>query len=109
MMIEGHVYLRADARHVLTLQQALNAWLPDDVSVSAFGSRATGLGLKAHSDLDLLVDSPVELPLIVLANLREALNESDLPFAVDILDRKDASDSFLEAIKTQGLITLKRL
>lgn len=56
-----------------------------------------------------LVDSPIELPLIILANLREALNESDLPFSVDILERKDASDSFLSAIKTQGLINLKSL
>ena len=91
------------------MQRALDACLPKDLIVSAFGSRATGLGLKDHSDLHLLVDSPIELPLIILANLREALNESDLPFSVDILERQDASDSFLSAIKTQGLISLKSL
>ena len=91
------------------MQRALDECLPKDVSVSAFGSRATGLGLKDHSDLHLLVDSPIELPLIILANLREAFNESDLPFSVDLLERKDATDFLLSAFKTRGLLSLKSL
>ena len=34
---------------------------PSNVRVSVFGSRATGRRLKPHSDLDLLIDSLVEL------------------------------------------------
>ncbi|HET6599167.1 MAG TPA: nucleotidyltransferase domain-containing protein, partial [Burkholderiaceae bacterium] len=65
--------------------------LPSGTRVSVFGSRATGRRLKPHSDLDLLIDSPVELQLMVMANVREALAESDLPFSVDLLDRREAS------------------
>ena len=65
--------------------------LPSGARVSVFGSRATGRGLKPHSDLDLLIDSPVELPLMAMADVREALAESNLPFSVDLLDRSDAS------------------
>lgn len=78
-----------------SLRRILRAHLPSGARVSVFGSRATGRGLKPHSDLDLLIDSPVELPLIALADLREALAESNLPFPVDLLDRRDASTEFL--------------
>jgi hypothetical protein len=37
------------------------------------------------------------------ADAREALAESDLPFAVDILERKDASDEFLACLDAQGM------
>lgn len=80
--------------------------LPSGVRVSVFGSRATGRGLKPHSDLDLLIDSPVELPLMAMADLREALAESDLPFSVDLLDRRDASAEFLARIEDEGLVEL---
>ena len=80
--------------------------LPSGARVSVFGSRATGRGLKPHSDLDLLIDSPVELPLMAIADVREALAESDLPFSVDLLDRRDASAEFLARIEDDGMIEL---
>ena len=80
--------------------------LPSGARVSVFGSRATGRGLKPHSDLDLLIDSPVELPLMAMADLREALAESNLPFSVDLLDRRDASAEFLARIEDEGLVEL---
>ena len=83
--------------------------LPSGTRVSVFGSRATARGFKAHSDLDLLIDTPVERPLIVLANLREALAESDPPFSVDLLDRRDASAEFLAQIELGGMVELHPL
>lgn len=83
--------------------------LPSGARVSVFGSRATGRGFKAHSDLDLLIDSPVEVPLIVLADVREALSESDLPFSVDLLDRRDAGAEFLAQLELGGMVELRPL
>jgi predicted nucleotidyltransferase len=97
---------RAQADHVRAI---LKAELPSGARVSVFGSRATGRGLKPHSDLDLLIDSPIELPIMTIANLREALAESNLPLPVDLLDRKDASAEFLAQIEVEGMIELTAL
>ena len=92
-----------------SVRRILWAHLPCGARVSVFGSRATGRGFKPHSDLDLLIDSPVELPLIILAELREALTESDLTFAVDLLDRRDASAEFLSRLEHSGMVELRIL
>ena len=84
----------------------LGTHLTSGTRVSAFGSRATCRGLKPHSDLDLLIDSPVELPLMVLADIREAFAESDLPFSLDRLERSDASAEFLSRLEQEGMLEL---
>ncbi len=91
------------------LCRILQAHLPGGTRVSVFGSRATGRGLKSHSDLDLLIDSPVEVPLRAMADVCEALVESDVPFAVDPLDRRDASDGFLARLERQGTVEFLRI
>ena len=84
------------------VQDILRRWLPQAARITVFGSRATGVGLKPHSDLDLLVDTPVPLPISALADLREAFSQSNLPFAVDLLERRDATPEFLAGIATAG-------
>lgn len=91
------------------IRRILGTHLPSGTRVSVFGSRATGHALKPHSDLDLLIDSPLELALMTTANLREALSESDLPFSVDLLDRRDASAEFLALVNSEGVVELTLL
>ena len=67
--------------------------LPVNVTVHVFGSRAKGR-VKAWSDLDLVFEGPAPLPLSLTAALAEAFEESDLPWKVDIVDRKTVSDDF---------------
>ena len=81
-------------------------YLPSSTKVSVFSSRATSRGFKPHSDLNLLMDNPVELPLIALADVRDALAESDVPFSVDLLDRKDASAEFFSQLELGGKVEL---
>jgi predicted nucleotidyltransferase len=52
--------------------------------VWAFGSRATGQRVRRFSDLDIAVEGE-ELPFDEMAMLREALDESRLPFKVDVV------------------------
>ena len=92
--------------HADCVRHILRTHLPTGTRVSAFGSRATGRGLKPHSDLDLLIDGPGELPLVTIADLREAFAESDLPFSVDLLERCDASAEFLSRIEDDGMVEL---
>ena len=65
------------------------------------GSRATGLA-KAFSDLDLEVMGDDPLDLLALGHLRDAFDESNLPFAVDIIERASASEAFRRVIDGQA-------
>lgn len=78
------------------LTQLLDRYLPN-VSVWAFGSRVKGTA-RAHSDLDLAIFSPPEQEHAFYA-LREALEESSLPFRVDLLAWYAIPDSFKANIK----------
>jgi uncharacterized protein len=95
--------------HAERVRHILWTHLPTGARVSVFGSRATGRGLKPHSDLDLLIDSPGEVPLAAIADLRDAFTESDLPFSVDLLERSDASAEFLSRTESEGMVELKPL
>lgn len=63
------------------------------VPVYAFGSRATQRARK-FSDLDLALAPKQSLDWRVLAHLREAFEESDLPIMVDVIDWTRASPEF---------------
>ena len=64
------------------LEKLLREYIPG-ARVWAFGSRAQG-GARPESDLDLAVFSGPEQTAAV-SRLREALEESTLPFRVDVL------------------------
>ena len=86
--------------------EILASRLPAGVKVQIFGSRATGIRLKPHSNLDLLVVGPEKLPLLLLGDLREALSESDLPFSVDIVEAQYAEPEFLASLEELGTVEL---
>ena len=79
-----------------TVRATLDRHVPD-CEVRAFGSRVSGPA-KKYSDLDLAVVAPGKLNADTLRHLKEAFEESDLPFRVDVLDRHDVSPEFQEAI-----------
>lgn len=93
--------------HADCVRRILLTHLPSGATTSVFGSRATGRGLKPNSDLDLLIGSPGELPLVPIADLREAFAESNLPFLVDLLERCDIGAEFLSRTESESLIELK--
>lgn len=66
--------------------------------VRAFGSRATWVA-KDYSDLDLAVVGDQPIKWRVLGRLKDAFEESTLPFRVDVLDWHDISDNFREIIR----------
>jgi len=71
--------------------------------VRAFGSRVAGKA-KAFSDLDLAVMGEEPLPASVMADVREAFRESDLPFKVDVLDWATTAGTFRHIIEQQFLV-----
>ncbi len=68
--------------------------LPLGYRTFAFGSRATGVRLKPWSDLDLVIEGPQPLSFAVSGHLREAFDESLLPWKVDVVDRCSVSEEF---------------
>lgn len=85
--------LALSAEELSVVKAILRAHLPNSVTVHVFGSRACGRA-KAWSDLDLLLEAAAPVPLSTIAALAEAFEESELPWKVDIVDRKAVSDRF---------------
>lgn len=71
--------------------------LVPDREVWAFGSRAKDTA-KEYSDLDLAVVGDDMMSLALIAEMREAFQESALPFKVDIVDWASADDGFREIV-----------
>lgn len=74
-----------------------------DVTVWAFGSRVNG-NAKPHSDLDLVLKTAAALPQQQLFALQDALEESDLPIKVDVLDWQHISPDFQQHILQHYLV-----
>ena len=68
-------------------------------SIYVFGSRATGIRLKPFSDLDLAIDNHQPLQLHEELDIKEALDESNIPYRVDIIDLKTIDPGFLKIIE----------
>jgi len=84
-------------RHEAMVRNILRRLVPDR-NVWAFGSRVTGQA-RRYSDLDLVVMGDHPLPSPALRALKEAFEESNLPFRVDILDWGDTDARFREIIR----------
>jgi predicted nucleotidyltransferase len=84
------------------LRSILSARLPGR-RVWAFGSRATGRRVKRFSDLDLLIEGE-SLSLRAAALLDEYLDESRLPFKVDIVDLSAITPEFRARIEPEMVL-----
>ena len=90
--------IRAD--HLRIVQDVLARHLPDGVRVWVFGSRATW-ATKDSSDLDLALEGDGEVSARNLAALESAFEDSDLPYAVDVVDVNRIGESFRQVVEQQ--------
>ena len=72
--------------------------LVPDCEVRAYGSRTNGNG-HAGSDLDLVIVGKDKIPWQLMAKLKAAFEDSNLPFSVDVLDWNSIPDNFKENIR----------
>jgi predicted nucleotidyltransferase len=75
----------------------LNKFVPN-CEVRAYGSRYKG-NSSEYSDLDLAIVGKEKLDWKLLVDLKEAFEESDLPFRVDVLDWYGISEEFRNVIE----------
>ncbi|VVA43740.1 conserved hypothetical protein [Candidatus Roizmanbacteria bacterium] len=71
---------------------------PQKDRVFIFGSRAIG-GARKFSDIDIGVKSTRELTGEILVNIKDAFEESNIPYTVDVVDFSQVSDRFNEVAK----------
>jgi len=72
-----------------------------DTETIVFGSRIHGTA-KPRSDLDLAIKPKSPLDWKLLAEIKEAFQESELPFRVDLLDWNGITPALRKAIETNG-------
>lgn len=92
-------------RDFVTIQGFLAKHVPE-CEVWAFGSRATWTA-KEHSDLDLVIVGPNKLETRVFNSLKEAFDESALPYRVDVLDWHRISPEFKRNIEKNYVVIRK--
>ena len=85
--------------HLETLKTALQDSLKKNqpLQVWIFGSRASGHH-RAFSDIDLLLESDPALEASQLGEMRESLEESSLPFKVDLVPQEQLFPPFLPQV-----------
>ena len=71
------------------------------VDVYLFGSRARG-DAGIGSDVDIAVDAKGSLPSTALVKLRSALEESNVPLFVDVVDLRATSPTFRDSVLREG-------
>ncbi len=85
-----------DPKHREIVVRLLGEHVPE-CEVRAYGSRVKWKA-RQHSDLDLAVVGASAASQLALTTLREALEESDLPFRVDVLDWDKIPEEFRQEI-----------
>jgi type I restriction enzyme S subunit len=83
--------------YMKTVGRILAEHVPE-CEVWAFGSRVTWTA-KDYSDLDVAIVGKERIPGETLAAVREAFEESDLPFRVDVLDWRAITPEFRKVIE----------
>lgn len=84
------------AEHAI-VSEILTRQLPLSCEVLVFGSRFNG-SPKRFSDLDLCLKDAAAVDVRLIGNLREAFDNSALPFKVDLVDYWRVSGEFRQVI-----------
>ena len=81
----------------------LQALQGEDASVFLFGSWARGEARRS-SDVDVAIEYHGPSDRRKIARLREALEESTIPYEVDVVDMQEASAALVKEIRKDGIV-----
>lgn len=84
-------------------QMVLNFMKDEPAKIYLFGSWARGEQQK-NSDVDIAVEYKTDSNRKKIFALRELLEESSIPYRVDVVDLNFSSSALIEEIKKDGLI-----
>ena len=74
-----------------------------DARVYLFGSCATG-STRGSSDIDVAVEPLDGSAPVSFATLRERLEDSDVPYDVDVIDLTTVSSEFADRVRQEGVL-----
>ena len=80
----------------------LDALGEHDAAVWLFGSCARG-DARQHSDIDIAILPRDELPSGFFADLAEIVEESTIPYDVDIVDLRSAAPTLIDEVRREGV------
>lgn len=83
------------------IRKLLKASLPAGSRVFLYGSRARGDN-RWNSDYDLWIDA--ELPRATLRDLGERLEESSIPFRIDLVTTPELAGNFADQVKKEAVL-----
>lgn len=91
-----------DDPFVKQAKSIVSAYLPAGFRLFLFGSR-TGEKHHQYSDVDLGVEGPKAVPQQVMTKIADALEESDLPVKVDVVDFSKVAPEFAQIAKQTSI------
>ncbi len=69
--------------------------------IYVFGSRARG-DFRPESDIDIALDNGKKIDPPIVSQIKEAIEESTIPFTVDLVDLQALSENFKRQILKNG-------
>lgn len=82
------------------IMDIIKKYLPT-VRIYLFGSRARG-DYAAESDIDIALDAGKKIDQYKLGQIKEEIEESTIPFTVDVVDLYNISEDFKKNILKDG-------
>jgi hypothetical protein len=74
----------------------------ENATIYLFGSWARGDATRT-SDIDIAIEPLADLPRGAFARLRECLEESHVPYRVDVVDLRKTDPEFRHRVLTEGI------
>lgn len=107
-MIKSNQIIDLAPQHLTTVRAILQMTVPS-IHAFVFGSRVhetnTVGKAKKYSDVDIALEPAHPLGWRVLAEVREAFEESDLPMRVDVIDWSVCTDDFKHHVVNKYSLT----
>ena len=88
-----------------TLIEIISQHLPS-AQIFLFGSRARKDNTP-QSDIDIAIDNKNKIEFFILSTIKETIDESTIPFTVDVIDLNNISEEFKNQILKDGIIWKK--
>lgn len=83
-------------------RMVLGALGEHEAEVWLFGSSARGEVLR-HSDIDIAILPRDELPAGFFSELAESIEESAIPYDVDVVDLRRATSTLVDEVRREGI------
>ena len=91
-----------DEKYQKKLIEIIEKYIPE-CKIFLFGSRAQQCNTES-SDIDIAIDVGRELKSSLLGKIREEIEESTIPYFVDVVDVNNVSDKMKEQIFKYGVL-----